>query len=566
MQFKDYVYARPNYERLEKVFQENIKQLRVATTVADAMVPVQVIQKEQRTIDTMMNLAAIRHSIDTTNDFYEKEDEFWNEYMPKFEHLNDLYYSAILESELQEELWEQFPRTFILLIQNSRRCFDETIIPLLQQENQLISEYEKLIASAQIEFQGEKRTLPQMTPFAQDINQSVRKEAAEKVTGFFEEHEAQFDRIYDDLVKVRTQMAKELGFKNFTEMSYARMNRLDYDQEMVADYRRRILEEVVPVAQKLYQRQAGRLGLEKLHYYDLPIEFLSGNATPQGTYEELLDHAQKMYHELSPETGTFFDFMRNHDLLDLKSKKGKQSGGYCTMILDYDSPFIFANFNGTSGDVDVLTHEAGHAFQVFESMSIKEPEIVFPTYESCEIHSMSMEFITWPWMDGFFKDETTKYKFSHLSQALMFLPYGVLVDHYQHEVYDHPEFTPDERKAIWRKLEKQYLPHKNYEDSPALERGLFWMRQGHIFASPFYYIDYTLAQVCAFQFWKRFQVDQDPKAWEDYLAICQVGGTKSFLEIVKLAHLQSPFAEGTLKEVMTAIDAYLGNISDDELK
>ena len=295
------------------------------------------------------------------------------------------------------------------------------------------------------------------------------------------------------------------------------------------------------------------------------MEYLDGNATPKGSPDELVAQAQKMYQELSPETGQFFDFMVEHDLLDLLAKEGKDTGGYCTYIADYQSPFIFANFNGTSADIDVLTHEAGHAFQVFRSRWIQSPEVIWPTYESCEIHSMSMEFITWPWMESFFKDQVNKYKFSHLASALFFLPYGVLVDHFQHEVYEHPDMSPEERKATWRRLTDLYLPDRDDSESEFLSRGGFWFRQGHIFASPFYYIDYTLAQVCALQFWKRTQVDQDPAAWEDYLRICDLGGTKTFLQIVEAARLQSPFKEGALESTITAAMSYLDSIDDTEL-
>ncbi len=154
-----------------------------------------------------------------------------------------------------------------------------------------------------------------------------------------------------------------------------------------------------------------------------------------------------------------------------------------------------------------------------------------------------------------------KYHYLHLSSAVKFLPYGVLVDHFQHEVYNHPEMTPQKRKEVWRELEKMYLPYKNYEACDFLERGNYWFQQSHIFMDPFYYIDYTLAQVCSLQFWKRSQ-EHDKDMWKDYLAICQVGGTKSFLDIVKTAHLISPFEKGFLKDVMESAKAYLESVDD----
>ena len=233
---------------------------------------------------------------------------------------------------------------------------------------------------------------------------------------FYTENGDTFDRIYDDLVKVRHEIATKLGFKNFVELGYARMNRIGYDADMVKNFRDQVRDYIVPLATKLYERQAERIGVDKLKFYDQSLNFLSGNATPKGSPEWIIENGKKMYAELSPETNEFFTYMTEKNLLDLEAKKGKETGGYCTFIDDYDSPFIFSNFNGTSGDIDVLTHEAGHAFQVYSSRNIGIPEYVWPTHEGAEIHSMSMEFFTWPWMELFFEDDTEKYKFAHLKQ------------------------------------------------------------------------------------------------------------------------------------------------------
>ena len=566
MKFSDYTYLRPNYETYKVDFLKTLQLLTDATELTEAVAAVNHLNELRATIETAYNLASIRYSVDTNDAFYEKEDNFWNEYQPLFQELDFQFYQSLLNSPLLDELKASFPSTLFLFAEGRVKTFSPELIPLFQKENQLSSDYSKLVASAQIPFEGEVYTLSQLTPFAQSVNESTRRQATEKITGFYADNEAKFDAIYDEMIKVRTEIATKLGFKNYVEFGDVLMNRWDYDRSMIETYRSEVLQKIVPVTQKLYERQAQRNGLEKLNFHDLSLVFPNGNATPKGTSDELVAKAQKMYQELSPETGEFFVFLFEKDLLDLLSKTGKQAGGYCTYIQDYQSPFIFANFNGTSHDVDVLTHEAGHAFQTYESRWIKEPEIVFPNYESCEIHSMSMEFIAWPWMEDFFQDETSKYKFNHLASALQFLPYGVLVDHFQQEVYSNPNWTPAERKACWRELEKQYCPERNYDVFPELEKGIYWFRQGHIFNSPFYYIDYTLAQVCAFQFWKRFNVEKDETAWQDYLAICQVGGTKTFLEILEIAHLKSPFEAGALDDTIVLVDNYLSSVTEEQIK
>lgn len=566
MKFSDYTYVRPDFDSYKHNYLEALHNLEEAANLESAKAAIDELNYLRGTIDTAVNLASIRHSIDTTDPYYEAEDTFWNEYQPHFESLDFRFYRCLLASPLVEELKTIYPETFFLFAESRVKLFDESLIELFQKENQLTSDYGKLIASAQLEFQGDSYTLAQLRPFTEHKNREIRLEAINIQTAFFAENETTFDTIYDELIKVRTEIAHKLGFENYVAFADVQMNRWDYDRKMIETYRKEILEKVVPITQKLYVRQAKRNQLSKATFADLPLVYPNGNATPKGTANELVEKARTMYHELSQETGEFFDFMVDHELLDLLSKKGKQSGGYCTFIQEYQSPFIFANFNGTAADVDVLTHEAGHAFQAFQSRWIKEPEILFPNFESCEIHSMSMEFIAWPWMDAFFEEETAKYKFAHLASSLQFLPYGVLVDHFQQEVYENPDWTPEQRKTCWRDLERRYCPERDYSEFPDLDRGLYWFRQGHIFESPFYYIDYTLAQVCAFQFWYRSIVAQDPTAWQDYLAICQVGGTQTFLEILETAHLRSPFEKGALDDTLKAVDDYLENVSEEQLK
>jgi M3 family oligoendopeptidase len=392
----------------------------------------------------------------------------------------------------------------------------------------------------------------------------MRKKAVTATSGFFAEHEEEFDRIYDELVKVRTEIAQKLGYKNFVELGYYRMMRTDYNAEMVAKFRQQVKDFIVPITTKLRERQQQRIGVEELKFYDENFEFQTGNAAPKGSPEWIIDNGQKMYNELSKETGEFFKFMNDNNLMDLVAKKGKAGGGYCTYIENYKSPFIFSNFNGTSGDIDVLTHEAGHAFQVYSSRHFEIPEYNWPTYEACEIHSMSMEFFTWPWMELFFKEDTDKYKFAHLSGGLLFLPYGVSVDEFQHWVYENPEASPKERKNKWREIEKVYLPHRDYDGNVYLENGGFWQRQGHIYGSPFYYIDYTLAQICAFQFWKRSRENQE-EAWKDYAHLCQLGGSMSFTKLVEEANLISPFEEGCVESVVGEIENWLNSVDDKNL-
>lgn len=564
MKFNEYTYTRPDMDVLAKEVDGLLAKFEAAATAEVQNDVISSFYKLSSSFETMSTLVSIRNSIDTRDEFYDGEMDFMNEVSPIYEGIVDRYYQALLNSKFREELEKKWGVQLFRIAELKQKTFAPEIVEELQAENRLTSQYSKLAASASILFEGEERNLSQMVPFTTSKDRTIRKAASEAVAGFFQAHETEFDEIYDKLVKVRHSIAKKLGYDNFVKLGYARMTRSDYNPEMVANYRKQVLDHIVPVATKLKKRQQTRLGLSELKFYDEALKFLTGNPAPKGSSEWILENGKKMYHELSRETDEFFRYMVDKDLLDLDAKKGKHNGGYCTYISEYKSPFIFSNFNGTYGDVDVLTHEAGHAFQVYQSRAFENSEYWWSTSEAAEIHSMSMEFLTWPWMKQFFEEDEVKYKFMHLSEALLFIPYGVLVDEFQHWVYENPEATPTERKSFWRKTEQKYLPHRDYGDNAFLEQGGFWFRQLHIFVAPFYYIDYTLAQVCAFQFWIKSEENREA-AWADYLRLCGLGGSKSFLELVSAANLKSPFENGSLKAVIDPIEQWLDNIEDQKL-
>ena len=561
MNFNDYKYERIDIDAVKKQFEELIGSFSKADSAEKQCEIMDKVINLRNYIDTMITLVSIRHSINTADDFYDKENDYCDEISPLLYGFTTDFYEALVTSKFRKELEDKYGKFLFDQAECSLKTFNEEVIPQLQEENKLSSKYDKLIASAKIPFDGEERTLSQMAPYTQSKDRNIRKDAAKKVAEFFSAHKNDFDEIYDKLVKVRTEIAHKLGFKNYVELAYARLRRLDYNAQDVAGYRKQVLENIVPLHSELRERQAKRLGIDKLKFYDEPIKFNSGNADPHGDPEWILNHGKTMYRELSKETDEFFTFMTENNLLDLLSKKGKNSGGYCTYIPDYKSPFIFANFNGTAHDVDVLTHEAGHAFQVYESRGYEVPEYLWPSYEACEIHSMSMEFLTWPWMGLYFENDEDKYKFIHLSEALLFIPYGVTVDEFQHWVYENPEATPEERRNKWLETEKKYLPTRDYGEIDELKEGIFWFRQGHIFGTPFYYIDYTLAQVCAFQFWIKSRENRK-KAWKEYLNLCRLGGSKPFFELMKAANLKNPFNEGTIASVIPKIREFLDSIDD----
>ncbi len=561
MKFSAYPYSRPDIAQLQLEFKDLINQFTGAETPEAQLDLMHKINVLRSGFDTMYQICSIRHSIDTRDVFYAEEQTFFDENSPSFEALSSDYYAALIQAKFRNEIEAKFGKQLFKIAEMQLRAFKPEIIEDLITENKLSTEYQELIASAAIPFDGEEKTLAEMVPYLRSTDRNIRERASNSRWQFFVEHADALDRIFDELVKTRQRIAIKLGFENFIPVGYLRMMRSDYNAEMVANFREQVRAQIVPMAIALKHKQAKRLGLPALKYYDEPLSFKSGNATPKGTPEWIIENGKKMYSELSDETATFFNFMLDNELMDLVAKKGKAGGGYCTYISGFKAPFIFSNFNGTSADIDVLTHEVGHAFQVYMSRGFETAEYYWPTSDGAEIHSMSMEYFAYPWMDNFFNGEADKYRYSHLVDSLLFLPYGVAVDEFQHGIYAHPEWTPDERKTFWSDLEKKYQPYKDYDGNKFLMQGGFWQTQAHIYQSPFYYIDYTLAQICAFQFWLKARQD-NKSAFNDYVKLCKAGGSKSFLELVEYAGLQSPFQRETVSEIVDEINRYLSEVDD----
>jgi M3 family oligoendopeptidase len=556
MKFSDIKYTRPDMKQLEEKFNSLLDKFDSAGNAESQNKIMKNINELRMEFQTMSTLASIKYSIDTTVKEYEAEQNFFDASTPVYEGLITRYYRSIIKSKFRPELEKRWGKQLFSYTETMIKAYSPEIIEELKQENKLKTDYTKLIASAKIMFEGEERNLAGLVPFMESPDRDMRKRANEAKWNFFSERADEFDNIYDELVKLRDKMAKKLGFKNYVEMGYARMGRTDYNAEMVSAFRKQVLDYIVPISVKLKNKQSKRLGIDTLKYYDLPVDYKEGNARPDGKPEWIVGCAVKMYDELSPETSEFFNFMVENELMDLVTKKGKDGGGYCTFIEKYKSPFIFSNFNGTSGDVEVLTHEAGHAFQAYSSKHFEIPEYFSPTLEACEIHSMSMEFLTWPWMSCFFNEQTEKFKYTHLKGSLIFIPYGVTVDEFQHFIYENPGAAPAERKKAWLEIEKKYLPYIDYNGNEFLEKGGRWQQQRHIYMSPFYYIDYCLAQICAFQFWKRAK-ENDESALKDYIDLCKAGGSKSFLELVKMANLVSPFDKNCIKTFVGDVENWL---------
>lgn len=548
IKFTEMPYERPDIDSLKATLENAVKQFATVKDYQEARKLFFDVQERRDAVSTLFSIAYVRNTMDTTDAYYDGEIRWLREQMARMTPLNTAWEKALTESPFRGEFENEFGAQLFRLLDAELLTENEKIVQEIIREGELTQQYRKTAAQAAVDFRGEQCNFYGLLKHMESIDREERKEAFLAWAALYEKISPELDAQYSELVKIRSEMARKMGFPSYTEMAYLSRNRFDYTKEDAAAFREQIRQIVTPAVAEIREMQRKRLKLDKLCFYDEALKFAGGNALPIGTTDELIDKAQKMYREMSPETGEFFDFMKEYRLFDLETRPGKHMGGYMTRFPAYKAPFIFSNFNGTDADADVLTHEAGHAFQGYVAMrSIQVSRVSGSTSEINEIHSMTMEHFAYPWMNLFFGDKTEEYLTSHLIGALCSIPYLVSVDEFQHRVYDEPDMTAKERRAVWREIEKKYMPWRDYDGNEFLEEGGFWMQKQHIFLYPFYYIEYALAQICAFQYYGRMKEDRKA-AWEDYLRLCKAGGTKGYFELLETGNLLNPFREGTVQK------------------
>jgi M3 family oligoendopeptidase len=546
-------YRRPDLAELSEKVHGLAARCEAAASEAETIELVAEWNRLRSTVDTNLNVAQVLYHQDTTDADAKAEQDFWNDAAPALRELDVIYARTLLASPHRDAIARNLGDQLLRLKECATATFAPQIAGALAEEARLCTEYVELTARKEVELDGELYTMAGVHQFFGVADRDVRHAAQRAREQFLTRRGGDFDRIFDRLVALRHGMATDLGHDSFTPLGYRLMSRIGYGPDDVARFRDAIKSEVVPLCAELATRQAARLGVDALLFHDEPVRDPAGNARPLGDAAQIVATAHQMYRELHPRLGELMDVMVERDLLDVELRDGKAPGGFCTVFTDLGLPFVFAQMNGTDGDLHVMTHECGHAFQAYAARTLPVIEYAWATCEAAEVHSMSMELLTYPFMERFFGAEADRYRRGHLERAITGLPYVALVDHFQHEVYAAPELSPDQRKQLWLDLEADYLPWRNYGDLfPHLATGIIWQRQMHIYAAPFYYIDYALAQVCALQLLRKTEADRDA-ALTDYLAICDAGGSVSFLEMLEIGNLESPFDPGTLRGLVAHI-------------
>lgn len=552
--FSELEYVRPDFEALRETASALLERFKRTTNYETARSLFLELQHVCDDADTMTAIASIRNTADLSDKFYEEEDLYTSSEYAKLAPFFKSVYRGMCLSRFRQRLEEEFGSQIFRDMEMSIKLTTYKNVPLSITQSKLCNQYSKTVGLCSVDFRGEKCNFYGLLKHMEATDREERREAFLAWAKLYEEVAPKLDIIYNKLVRNRCAQARNLGYQSYIDMIYPVRGRYDYTASDVASFRELVCKYITPFCDRFAKKQAAKLGIDKIRYYDESLFYPNGNPVPHGDKDAMLSAASQMYHELSSESGEFFDFMTEHELFDLETRPNKHMGGYCTELKKYKAPFIFSNFNGTAADVDVLTHEAGHAFEAYLAMRNQViPNYAFSTSEVNEIHSMSMELFTYPWMKLFFGDDVDRRIFTHLYGALSCIPYLVCVDEFQHRVFEKPEMSVEERYRTWRETELKYMPWRDYDGNEFLEKGGFWMQKQHIFLYPFYYIDYALAQLCSFMFYKRMCEDRD-RAWADYLRLCKAGGSKGYFELLELANLKTPFDEKTFAETIAFIE------------
>ncbi len=558
MKFSEMTYTRPDIEALLAQCREFAAR---AAAAPDSQSLTALYYEQSRAFadyTTASQLVNIHYTCDTRDAYWKAEQDFFDDNGPAVSNAQVEIFRSFLANPHVDALAETIGSTCVAGMKNAVLGMDDRTVELQKEFNGLVSQYQQIYGGAMVELDGKQLTIPQLGPYKESLDPKVRRAAFEAEAGYFDAHRDQLDQLYGKIVKNLNQQAKVLGYKDYSELSYVRMNRIGYGAEEIRSFRDQVATDVVPLLQQVMKMRSARTGIAHPTFADLPVMFKDGNPAPIPGYEARMAAARTMYHELSPETAEFIDFMQDNELFDVESRPGKMSGGYMTSLPSYKAPFIFANWNNTSGDVDVLTHECGHAFEGY--LAERDPavpaDLECPAMESAEIHSMAMEFLTAPWHHLLFGKDTDKYSLLHAEDSFVFLAYGCEVDEFQQIMYQNPDLTPDERNAQWLKLEKKYRPWIDFDNLPFYGRGAGWQRQLHIYECPFYYIDYCLSSMAALQFYLLSLTDHKD-AWQRYLRLVRRAGLASYTELLQTAGLQVPFTPGSVKGIAQQMTRWL---------
>lgn len=515
-------------------------------------------------IGKLMSEVAIRLQVATTQ-YTEDEaiearfNAFMENVYPQAMTYTDKLNRKLLDSGLQ-------PANFEVPLRNMRaeaELFREENLALETQKSKLDLEFDKLIGAQTVQWNGEERTLRQMLPVLLEQDRGLREKAWRLMADRQLQDRSALNDLWARYMDIRGRIADNADMADYRAYQWKAMHRFDYSPKDAETFQNAIEEVVVPAARRIYEKKRARLGVDSLRPWDTAVD-PDGKPPlkPYNSTQELMDGMTRMFSEVDPALGAYFQTMRDEDLLDLENRKGKAPGGYCTDLPLAKRPFIFMNSVGLHDDVQTLLHEGGHAFHAFEALKLPYTQQQEPPMEFAEVASMSMELLGAPYLTkdngGFYNEaDAARARLEHLESNINFWPYMAVVDAFQHWVYTNHKAATDAANcdAKWGELWDRFMGGIDYSGFDDV-KVTGWHRKLHIFQIPFYYIEYGLAQLGAVQVWGNSLNDQ-AGAIQSYLNALALGGTATLPALFQTAGAKFAFDAGTLKQ---AVDLMEGTI------
>ncbi len=549
--FSELKFARPDLKVYQDIFEDAIDRVERAESGEDVLQMILELDAITRKADDLVRYVFIRGTMDTKDPFYKEQQQWFDENMIRYDQAVLRFGDAVYNSPHRDYIEEKLGPVYFIGADIQRKTFSDDCIELYQRESELATEYQEIMGSAEAEMMGEKKDLSKLKVLFGHDDRSVRREAFFLYSKLIAQNEKRLEEIWEELIKVRNQIGEKLGYDNFIPIGYLQNQHIDYSPEDIAIFREQVVEEIVPLCEKLFEAQKKRLGIDELMIYDEKAVFPGGNARSAGDEEYMIEKAREMYHNISQETGEFIDYMLDHELFEYKDRPGKASLGYGTMLLSKKAPFVFTHFDGTIADFQVIAGDLGEAFARYigaRSQPIKE--YFSATSDIMEFYALTMCQFAYDYAEDFFGDEADKYRFYNMQEIITLIPFACAVDEFQHICYGNPNITPQERMAEWHKLEQKYMPWRKYDGDDFMERGGYWYNTPHIFLYPFYYIDYALARVHVLEMKKKYALHPEV-TWREYMDLIKQGGRLRYKEMVEKANLTPLFREGAVKEAIS---------------
>lgn len=507
--------------------------------------------------------------IATTVDTADKQiEEQYNKYIENMQPLIKTAEQRLKEKLLQSGLSPHGFETALRMMRAEAEIFNEENLSLLAKEQKLGTEYNKTIGSLTVEWEGEERTMAQMAPLLMETDRSIRQRAWEAIWTRRINERQHINELWEKFVPLRLKITKNANMPDYRAYMWKQKFRFDYSPEDCESFHAAIEQVVVPAAQRAYERRRQHLGIDSVRPWDRNVDPYGDTAVkPYESIDEFKSKTRAVFEQVDPKFGDYFQIMMDEDLLDLETRRNKAPGAYSLGLHVAHRPFVFMSNTQTPDDVQTILHEGGHAFHEFERAHVhfyQRGEIYLPA-EFAEVASMSMELLASPYVTkargGFYTEsEAARAMIDNLEGIIKFWPYMALVDAFQHWIYENPQQGLDASKCEeqWAELWDRFMPGIDYsglEDA----RKTYWHRQGHIFLSPFYYIEYGLAQLGAVQVWANSRRDQK-KAVADYRKALALGATVPLPELFTAAGAKFAFDAETLKEAVDLMEKVIGEM------